>query len=334
MARQLISFVLPVYNEEAVLPLLVHRMKELVAELDQALDADAEIIFVDDGSSDLTGVFISGLARADALFRYVALSRNFGQQAAMTAGMEAARGDAVILMDADLQDPPYVAKELIKKWREGFEIVYARRARRDGETMLKKVTSSLFYTTISKLASIDIPRDTGDFRLIDRAALDAFLAMPEQNRFVRGMFAWVGFRQTAVLYHREARAAGKTRYNYRKLSALAASALVSFSDAPLRVALWVGAAVSLMAMAYGVYVIGLGLFWRGNMVEGWASTMVVISFLSGVNLLMTGVVGVYVGRIYAEAKKRPLFIVARKVGFDRDRAEAPVEAPVPLRSVS
>lgn len=325
MSGQIISFVLPVFNEEAVLPLLIHRIKNLISRL----DASAEVIFVDDGSTDSSGVFLSALARTDPSFRYVALSRNFGQQAAMTAGLQAARGDAVILMDADLQDPPQVALDLIAKWREGFEIVYARRIKRDGETALKKVTSSLFYLMIGRLASIDIPRDVGDFRLIDRAAVDAFLAMPEQNRFVRGMFAWVGFRQTAVLYHREARAAGVTRYNYRKLASLAGGALVSFSDVPLRIALWIGAGVSLMAMAYGLYVIGLGLFWRRGMVDGWASTIVIVSFLSGVNLLMTGVVGVYVGRIYAEAKKRPLFIVARKVGFER--ADAAVDSPISIR---
>ncbi len=328
MSGETISFVLPVYNEEAVLPLLIARMRDLISKL----DAEVEVIFVDDGSSDSSGVFLSHLAKTDPAFRYVALSRNFGQQAAMTAGLEAARGDAVILMDADLQDPPHVALDLVAKWREGYEVVYARRAKRDGETVVKKVTSSLFYRLIGHVSSIEIPRDVGDFRLVDRAALDAFLAMPEQNRFVRGMLAWVGFRQTAVLYHREARAAGKTRYNYRKLAALAGSAIVSFSDVPLRIALWVGAAVSVVAMMFGLYVIALGLFWRENMVEGWASTMVVVSFLSGVNLLMTGVVGVYVGRIYAEAKKRPLFIVARKVGFDS--AEAGAERPVPLRSAS
>lgn len=322
MRGETISFVLPVFNEEAGLPVLVHRLSELIAQI----DATVEVIFVDDGSTDAGGVYLSGLARADPRYRYIALSRNFGQQAAVTAGLEAARGDAVILMDADLQDPPHVALELIAKWREGFEVVYARRAHREGETALKRLTSAAFYRLINRLSSIEIPADVGDFRLIDRAALDAFLSMPEQNRFVRGMFAWVGFRQTAVLYRREARAAGKTRYNYRKLVALASSAVVSFSDMPLRIALWAGAAVSLIAMAYGVYVIALGLFFRQGMVDGWASTMVVVSFLSGVNLLMTGVVGVYVGRIYAEAKKRPLYLVSHRVGFDR-----PAEAAKPRR---
>lgn len=312
MSGEIISFVLPVYNEEALLPILIRRMNDLI----DRIDATVEVIFVDDGSTDSSGVFLAGLARSDPRYRYIGLSRNFGQQAAVTAGLSAARGDAVILMDADLQDPPHVALELIARWREGFEIVYARRTHRDGETALKRFTSAAFYRFINRLSSVEIPADVGDFRLIDRTALDAFLGMPEQNRFVRGMFAWVGFRQTAVDYRREARAAGKTRYNYRKLAALAANAVVSFSDMPLKLALWAGALVSVGAMAYGAYVILLGLFFRQGMADGWASIMVVVSFLSGVNLLMTGVVGVYVGRIYAEAKQRPLYLVARRVGFE------------------
>lgn len=311
MNGQSISFVIPVFNEDAVLPILVHRMKALL----ERIDATTEVIFVDDGGTDAGGVFLAELARTDPRFRYIALSRNFGHQIAITAGMEAASGDAVIVMDADLQDPPHVALELIAKWREGYEIVYARRMARDGETAFKRGTASAFYRLINRLSSIDIPRDVGDFRLVDRAALDAFLQMPEQNRFVRGMFAWVGFRQTAVLYRREARAAGETRYPLRKMLSLAGSAIVSFSDAPLRLALWVGSMVSLLAMGYGVYVLGRALFWSDGLVEGWASTIVIASFLSGMNLLMTGVVGVYVGRIYSEAKKRPLYLVARRVGF-------------------
>lgn len=313
MSGETISFVIPVFNEEAVLPILVRRMKDLV----EKIDCQAEVIFVDDGSSDTSGVFLAELARADRRFRYVGLSRNFGHQVAITAGMEASAGDAVIVMDADLQDPPHVALELVAKWREGFEIVYARRVARDGETAFKRWSASAFYRLINRLSSVDIPRDVGDFRLVDRAALDAFLQMPERNRFVRGMFAWVGFRQAEVPYHREARAAGETRYPLRKMISLAGSAVVSFSDVPLRLALWAGSIVSLLAMGYGAYVVLRALFWSQGLVDGWASTVVVVSLLSGVNLLMTGVVGVYVGRIYGEAKKRPLYLVARRVGFDR-----------------
>lgn len=320
MSGQTISFVIPVFNEEAVIPLLIRRLNTMFAEL----DATPEVIFVDDGGTDAGGVYLAELARRDPRYRYIALSRNFGHQVAITAGMEAATGDAVIVMDADLQDPPHVALDLIAKWREGFEVVYAKRAARDGETPFKRWTATAFYRIVNRLSSIDIPQDVGDFRLVDRAALDAFLKMPEQNRFVRGMFAWVGFRQTQVLYRREARAAGTTHYPLRKMLSLAGSAVVSFSDVPLRLALWAGSIVSLIAMGYGVYVLLRALFWSEGLVEGWASTILVVSMLSGVNLLMTGVVGVYVGRIYSEAKKRPLYLVSRKVGFDRAAASADI----------
>lgn len=318
MRSKLVSVVIPVFNEEAVLPQLVRRLNELIVVIEESV----EIIFVDDGGSDAGGVFLAQLARTDPRYRYIALSRNFGHQVAITAGMEAARGDAVIVMDADLQDPPHVVLELLAKWREGYEVVYARRVARDGETIFKRWTASAFYRLINRLSRIEIPSDVGDFRLVDRAALDAFLQMPEQNRFVRGMFAWVGFRQTAVDYHREARFAGVTRYPLRKMLSLAGSAVVSFSDAPLRVALWIGASVSLLAMLYGVYVLLRALFWAEGLVNGWASTVLVVSMLSGMNLLMTGVVGVYVGRIYSEAKRRPLYLVSRRVGFEAEESSA------------
>ncbi|WP_020179211.1 glycosyltransferase family 2 protein [Methylopila sp. M107] len=322
MSGKKISFVIPVYNEEAVLPILIRRLGLLLAKL----DAPAEVIFVDDGGKDAGGVYLAELARNDPRYRYIALSRNFGHQVAITAGMEAATGDAVIVMDADLQDPPEVALELVAKWREGYEIVYARRERREGETVFKRWTASAFYRVVAKLSRVEIPRDVGDFRLVDRAALDAFLKMPEQNRFVRGMFAWVGFRQAEVLYRREARAAGVTHYPLRKMLSLAGSAIVSFSDAPLRLALWFGTLVSLGAMGYGAYVLVRALFWSDGLVEGWASTILITSFLSGINLLMTGIVGVYVGRIYSEAKRRPLYLVSRKIGFDAEERVAPVRS--------
>ena len=252
----------------------------------------------------------------------MALSRNFGHQIAITAGIEAASGDAVIIMDADLQDPPEVVLDLIAKWKEGFEIVYARRLSRTGESHLKRWTASFFYRCLSLATAVDIPRNVGDFRLVDRAALDAFRAMPEHDRFVRGMFAWIGFRQTAVDYHRDARAAGSTKYPWRKMLRLAVDGVVGFSDVPLRLALWTGSIVSVGALLFGTYVLVLAVVDK-SLVSGWASTIVVLSLLSGVNLLMTGIVGLYVGRIHAEVKNRPLYIVARKVGFDAQRAALP-----------
>lgn len=309
--RPTYSFVIPLYNEEAVLPILLHRMDRLM----EALDGPAEVIFVDDGSTDTCGIVAAARAKDDPRYRYVALSRNFGHQIAITAGMHAASGDAVIIMDADLQDPPEVCLELIAKWREGYEIVYAQRLSREGETRIKLWTAKTFYSLLRKLTAVDIPENVGDFRLVDRRALDAFLAMPERDRFVRGMFGWMGFRQTAVPFHRLARAAGETKYGWKKMLRLAFDGIVGFSDVPLKAALWLGAVVSAGALAYGGYVLLLALFSGAGFVQGWASTIVVLSFIAGINLITTGIVGLYVGRIHNEVKQRPLFIVGRAVGF-------------------
>jgi dolichol-phosphate mannosyltransferase len=236
--------------------------------------------------------------------------------------MERARGQAVIVMDADLQDPPEVVIDMVAKWKEGFEIVYAERLTRDGETAFKRLTADLFYRMIARLSEVDIPRNVGDFRLVDRKALDAFLAMPERERFVRGMFAWIGFRQAVVSFHRPARAAGETKYSLAKMFRLAANGLVSFSDAPMRVALWAGLAISSLAMLYGLVVISMWLA-GAHLERGWSSIIVLVAFLGGANMLMTGVLGVYVGRIYTEVKRRPLYLVEREVGLVASEAEEP-----------
>lgn len=305
------SLILPVFNEEAVLPLLLHRLEKLLA----TLDAPAEAIFVDDGSRDTSSIILEAKAKDDPRFRFIRLSRNFGHQIAITAGMDAASGDAIVVMDADLQDPPEVIGEMIARWKEGYEIVQARRLSREGESAFKKKTASLFYRLLGRLSSIDIPRDVGDFRLIDRKVLEAFQAMPERDRFVRGMFAWLGFRHCEVAFHRPARAAGETKYPFFKMLRLAVNGLVSFSDAPLKLAIWTGAAVSMLAVLYGLYAIATGLF-TDHAVRGWTSTVVVVSFLCGVNMLLTGMIGLYVGRIYSEVKQRPLYVVAKRVGFE------------------
>lgn len=313
------SIVVPVYNEQAVLPVLLRRLDLLM----QGLDGAAEAIFVDDGSSDCSSIVLRSKAKDDPRYRYIGLSRNFGHQIAITAGMDAAAGDAVIVMDADLQDPPEVVGQMIERWKEGYEVVYGRRLSREGESRFKQWTASLFYKLLGRLSSIDIPRDTGDFRLIDRKVLDAFRAMPEQDRFVRGMFAWLGFRQTEVAFHRLPRLAGETKYPFWKMLRLAVNGALSFSDAPLRLAIWCGLSVSVLAMLYGLYVTGLWLA-NSHLVEGWSSTIVVISFLCGLNMLMTGIMGLYIGRIHAEVKRRPLYIVSQKVGFEREGAAVPV----------
>jgi polyisoprenyl-phosphate glycosyltransferase len=305
------SIIIPVFNEEAVIPLLVRRMDALL----EKLDGPAEAIFVNDGSSDAGSVFLSALAREKPGYRYIGLSRNFGHQIAITAGMDAAAGDAIIVMDADLQDPPEVILDMIAKWKEGYQVVYAKRLSRAGETAFKRRTADLFYRFLGSLAEVDIPQDVGDFRLIDRKVLEAFKAMPEQDRFVRGMFAWLGFRQTAVEFHRPERAAGETKYPLFKMIRLAANGIIGFSDVPLRLAIWGGIAVSFTALAYGAYVVAL---WLGDsvLVSGWSSTIVIISLLCGVNMLMTGIIGLYIGRIYNEVKRRPLYVVDEREGFD------------------
>ena len=305
------SLVVPIYNEEAVLPVLLRRLDALLAKL----DGPAEVIFVDDGSSDASPIVLEARARTDARYRFLKLSRNFGQQVAATSGMARARGEAVVVMDADLQDPPEVVLDMIAKWREGFEVVYAQRLSREGESRFKLLTSNLFYRLLGRLSEVEIPRDVGDFRLVDRKALDAFLAMTERDPFLRGMFSWIGFRQAVVPFHRPARAAGVTKFSLAKMLRLAASGVVSFSDAPLRAALWLGVAVCGVAAAYAVFVVSMWLS-GANLARGWSSIIVVMTFLGGANMLMTGVLGVYIGRIHAEVKRRPLYFVDRAVGFE------------------
>jgi len=299
------SLVIPVLNEAQVLPALLARLDGLMA----ALDGAAEVLFVDDGSTDETATMIAVRAEFDDRYRLLSLSRNFGHQAAITAGMDAARGAAVIVMDADLQDPPELVLDLIAKWREGFQVVYAQRTVRHQEGWFKRWTAHLFYAGLRRLTAVDIPRNVGDFRLVDRQVVEAFRAMPERDRFVRGMFGWLGFRQTAVPFERQGRAAGQTKYSLVKMVKLAVSGVVSFSDAPLKLALWMGFAVSAAALLYGLYVAVSALAGGHGLVAGWASTMVVIAFLSGLNMMLTGVVGLYVGRIHAEVKGRPLYVV-------------------------
>jgi dolichol-phosphate mannosyltransferase len=323
------SIVVPIYNEQAVIPILLRRLDALL----DFLDAPGEVIFVDDGSDDAGAIVIEGKARADRRYRLVRLSRNFGHQIAITTGLDHAAGRAVIVMDADLQDPPEVVHEMIAKWKEGYEVVYAERASPAGESRFKLMTADLFHRVMGMLGDASI-RNAGDVWLVDRQALDCFLAMPERDRFVRGMFAWIGFRQATVRFHRPPRAAGDIN-SVSKMIALAANGLVSCSDAPLRLALWSSAGVSALALIYGLVVVGQWALGDPSLARGWSSTIVVIAFL-GANMLMTGVIGVYVGRIHAEVKGRPLYIVERAVGFEEAPAQgasaAHTLARLPVRS--
>lgn len=314
-AQPTYSLVLPIFNEEAVLPALLARLDKLL----DRLEGNAEVIFVDDGSHDRSADIIAKKAAEDNRYRLVSLSRNFGHQIAITAGMDLAGGDAVIVMDSDLQDPPELVLEMIAKWRSGFQIVYAQRRSREGESTFKRWSASLFYRILRKLAAVEIPANVGDFRLVDRKAVEIFRSMRERDPFVRGMFAWMGFRQTAVEYDRPARATGETKYPVRKMMGLALHAVLGFSEVPLRLALWSGFFISFAAGLSSLYIFALALYDH-TLVQGWASTMVVISFFSGVNLFMIGVVGLYVGRIHTEVKRRPLYVIERTVGLELDSA--------------
>jgi dolichol-phosphate mannosyltransferase len=233
--------------------------------------------------------------------------------------MDEAQGQAIVVMDADLQDPPEVVEQMIAKWEEGYDVVYARRLSRAGESRFKRATAHLFYRMLGRITSVGIPADVGDFRLIDRKVLDVLRQMPERDRFVRGMVAWLGFRQTEVTFHRLERAAGETKYPLFKMARLALNAALGFSDAPLRLAIWCGLVVSGLALLYGGRVLVLWMSNDPHLVAGWSSTIIIVSLLCGMNMLMTGIVGLYVGRIHAEVKRRPLYVVQKRLGFERDR---------------
>ena len=298
-----LTVVVPAFNEqESILPMY----ERLVAALEPHL-AGLEVLFVDDGSRDDTWQRISELAARDPRVRGIRFARNFGHQAALTAGVDAASGRAVVIIDADLQDPPEVIPEMIAAWREGYEVVYGQREQREGETAFKKATAAAFYRLLRRITNVEIPVDTGDFRLMGPRAVAAFRSLPERNRFIRGLVSWIGFPQIAVRYRRHARQAGETKYPLRRMVRFALDGITSFSFLPLRLATWLGFAVSLLSFLYIMVVIVLkvlGINWPGS-----TSMMASILFLGGVQLVMIGVLGEYVARIFDEVKRRPLYLV-------------------------
>jgi len=320
------SFVIPVFNERESLSELWRRLAALL----ESLDGEAEVLFIDDCSFDGSHELLLEIQRRDPRCKVVRLARNFGHQIAITAGLDFALGEAVIVMDADLQDPPEVVPDLIARWREGYEVVYAIREQREGEAWLKRTTARWFYRVLRRLASVQMPVDTGDFRLVDRQALDAFRSMRERSRYVRGMFTWVGFRQTGVLYKRPERFAGEPKYSFRKSLRLAVDGIVSFSDAPLRLALVWGFVFSAVSFFVGIAAIVAKLA-GAFVVPGWASILVVVSFLGGIQLMLMGMLGLYIGRIYEEVKLRPLYIVREAHGLGSDASVAESERPVAFR---
>jgi glycosyltransferase involved in cell wall biosynthesis len=325
----MISIVVPCLNEEEVLR---DTNRRLVAVLDH-LPQNFEILYVDDGSTDGTPAILRELQALDERIRVVRFSRNFGHQMAITAGLEHASGDAVAIIDADLQDPPEVITDFVAKWMDGFDVVYGVRSERQGETAFKLWTAKVFYRLIGKLSDTEIPLDTGDFRLMGRHVVDALLAMPERDRFVRGLVSWLGFSQAAVPYRRAARAAGATKFSLFKMLRFATDGIVSFSVLPLRLATWVGFAASGIALLGILITVVERLMGVEGLVKGWASILVAILFIGGVQLICMGIIGEYVGRIYGESKRRPLYVVRERMGF-QTRSLAAEMMPRPRTAAS
>jgi glycosyltransferase involved in cell wall biosynthesis len=300
----LISIVIPAYNEQEVLPAFHARLTSAVAELSYAF----EIVYINDGSTDATLTILEDLYAKDPRVAIVDLSRNFGKEIALTAGLHNAQGVAVVVIDADLQDPPELIPQLITEWENGFDVVYARRTQRKGETWLKKASATGFYRVIQRLSKVRIPEDTGDFRLLSRRAVEALNTLSEQHRFMKGLFAWIGYKQKAVYYDRDPRFAGKTKWNYWKLWNFAIEGITSFTTAPLKFATYIGFLTAFVAFIYGSYMLVRTLFF-GNPVPGYPSLIVIILFLGGVQLMAIGVVGEDVGRIFTETKRRPLYFL-------------------------
>lgn len=310
-----LSIVVAAYNEEATLPELHRKLCEVLP----LVEGDSEVILVNDGSRDGTGPLIARICGEDPRFRGIHFSRNFGHQAAVAAGLRYARGRAVVVMDADLQDPPHLILSLMEQWRQGFEVVYARHAKRQRESPLKRLLAFGYYRVLQRVAQHEIPADTGDFCLMDRRIVDLLNTLPERNRYIRGLRAWLGFRQTAVEFDRPARFAGEAKYTFGKSLALAVNGIVSLSKAPLRVATWFGLIVSAASFLLAVFYV-IKKLTVGFPIRGWASTVVIMLFLGGVQLVTIGIIGEYISRIYDEVKRRPLYVVREFDNLDTEPA--------------
>jgi polyisoprenyl-phosphate glycosyltransferase len=309
-SNPLISLVIPCYNEEPVLEETLHRLNALGESL---RSYRLEFIFVDDGSRDQTREILKNAAAKDSRIKVVVFARNFGHQTAVTAGVDLASGDAVVLIDADLQDPPEVVLSMVEKWQEGYDVAYGVRAERLGESHFKLLTAKWFYRLLNRISDIPIPLDTGDFRLMSRRVVECLKSMPERDRFIRGMVSWVGFKQIGIPYTRVPRFAGESKYPLRKMIRFSLDGILSFSTKPLRIAMSLGLLSSLMALAGIFYALYVRLFTH-TWVEGWAGILCSILFLGGVQLITIGILGEYVGRIYNEGKRRPLYFTEEIIG--------------------
>lgn len=316
LSNSLISIVVPAYNEQDVLAEFYHRLSDVLAKLEQHF----EIIFINDGSTDETLPLLQQLRQQDPRIAIIDLSRNFGKEIALTAGLHKTNSDAVVVIDADLQDPPELIPELIREWQSGYDAVYAQRKQRTGESFVKKSTAHLFYRTMRLIGHLDLPMDTGDYRILSRRAVQALNTCQERNRFMKGLFAWIGFKQKAVQYERDVRYAGTTKWSYWRLWNFALDGITSFTTAPLRVATYIGLFTALAAFGYGLLIIIRTLIF-GNPVPGYPSLIVIVLFLGGIQMMAIGVLGEYIGRIFGETKQRPLYFINEYLPANSDIAE-------------
>ena len=314
--RMLLSVVIPCMNEQEALRKTNHQLLSIL----ERISLNFELIYVDDGSTDSTAELLRDLQAHDSRIRIIRFSRNFGHQVAITAGLEHSSGDAVVIIDADLQDPPEVILDFVAKWLDGYDVVYGIRTEREGETRFKLWTAKLFYRVIRTLSDTPIPLDTGDFRLMDRRVVDALLSMPERDRFVRGMVSWLGFSQAAVGYRRFPRAAGVTKFSPFKMLRFALDGIFSFSILPLRLATWTGFAASGLAVLGIILVLLERVVGIAGLVKGWSSAIITELFIGGAQLICLGIIGEYIGRIYGEAKRRPLYVIEERMGFEASNA--------------
>ena len=308
-----VSLVIPMYYEEEVAEECYNRVTKVLSSLQ---DYTYEIIFINDGSQDKTLEILEEIAKKDSNVKIVSFARNFGHQCAVTAGLQEVTGDAIIIIDADLQDPPELIPDMLKLWENGNEVIYGKRKTRDGESKFKLLTAKMFYKTLNALSDVDIPKDTGDFRLVDKKVVDVINSLPEHNKFLRGLFSWVGFKQTPFEYERKERFAGKTKYPLKKMLKLASDGIISFSTKPLKIVGGLGILSMLLSLLILLYAILSFVFHWHNLTAGWTSLMVTMTFLSGIILISLWMIGEYIARIYDEVKQRPQYIIDKKINID------------------
>ncbi len=307
-----VSIVIPMYYEEKVVDECYKRIKEVLVKLD---NYEHEIIFINDGSKDKTLEILEEIAKKDENVKVISFSRNFGHQAAVTAGLKEVTGDVVVIIDADLQDPPELIPDMLKLWEEGNEVVYGKRKKRDGESIFKLMTAKMFYKTLNALSDVDIPKDTGDFRLVDRKVVEKMNNLPEHNKFLRGLWSWLGFKQYAFEYERKERFAGETKYPLKKMLKLASDGIISFSSKPIKLVGALGIISIIVSIILFIYAIFAYIFKFEGLSAGWTSIIVAISFFSGVQLLSLWIISEYIGRIYDESKGRPQYVIDKKINI-------------------